>query len=206
MLKRLRLLAMLLTPIAGATPAGAQTEGAALFDRHCAMCHVGGDTGRAPSRDALRERTPESILNALVGGVMMTQGATLTDTERRTVAEYLAGRAIGTETQAVMGRCTQSPPFPDPLQGPRWNGWGVNLANSRFQTADQARLVAEQVPRLRLRWAFGFPGASSARAQPTVAAGRVFVGSETGVVYALDGKSGCTYWTFSATEIGRAHV
>lgn len=198
--KWLRVLAMLLISIAGVTPAGAQTEGAALFDRHCAMCHVGVDTGRAPSRDALGQRTPESILNALVAGVMATQGAVLTEVERRRVAEYLAGRPIGAETQVMTGRCSGSPPLSSPLQGPRWNGWGVDLANSRFQAADQAGLIAEQVPRLRLRWAFGFPGASSARAQPTVAAGRVFVGSETGLVYALDAKTGCTYWTFSATS------
>ena len=36
-------------------------------------------------------------------------------------------------------------------------------------------LTAEQVPRLHLKWAFGFPDATSAWAQPTIAGGRVFV-------------------------------
>ena len=39
---------------------------------------------------------------------------------------------------------------------------------------------------------------TSARAQPTVAGGRVFVGSQGGTVYALDAKTGCTIWTFQA--------
>src|SRR5439155_24703665 len=39
---------------------------------------------------------------------------------------------------------------------------------------------------------------SSARAQPTLAAGRLFVGSESGVVYSLDARTGCTYWSFTA--------
>jgi polyvinyl alcohol dehydrogenase (cytochrome) len=194
-----RLLALFLLSIAVSTPAAAQTPGEALFERHCAMCHVGGDTGRAPNRAALSERTPEAILNALVSGVMRSQAAALTDAERRSVAEYLAGRALGTENPTGVGRCAAPPPIADPLQGPRWNGWGVDYTNSRFQAADQARLAPEDVPRLRLKWAFGFPGASSARAQPTVAAGRLFVGSETGVVYALDARTGCTYWTFAAT-------
>jgi polyvinyl alcohol dehydrogenase (cytochrome) len=58
--------------------------------------------------------------------------------------------------------------------------------------------MAEQVPKLTLKWAFGFPNATTARALPTIAGGRVFVGSQSGVVYALDAKSGCTVWTFQA--------
>ena len=40
-----------------------------------------------------------------------------------------------------------------------------------------AQLPADQVPRLKLKWAFGFPGVNRAFAQPTVVGGRVFVGS-----------------------------
>jgi polyvinyl alcohol dehydrogenase (cytochrome) len=54
------------------------------------------------------------------------------------------------------------------------------------------------VRRLTLKWAFGFPDASSGWAQPTVAAGRVFVGSQNGTVYSLDARTGCIHWTFSA--------
>ena len=51
---------------------------------------------------------------------------------------------------------------------------------------------------LTLKWAFGFAGVNSARAQPAVAGGRLFVGSENGDVYALNAKTGCTYWTYHA--------
>src|SRR3712207_1439160 len=61
-----------------------------------------------------------------------------------------------------------------------------------------ARLAAEDVPRLRLKWAFGFPGATRAYAQPTVVGGRIFVGSQGGKVYSLDAGSGCTYWEYAA--------
>ncbi len=44
----------------------------------------------------------------------------------------------------------------------------------------------------------GFAGVLAARAQQAVVGGRLFVASETGAVYALDAKTGCTYWTFRA--------
>ena len=54
------------------------------------------------------------------------------------------------------------------------------------------------IPRLKLKWAFGFPGVSSARSQPSILGQRLFVGSESGDIFALDAKTGCTYWTFHA--------
>jgi polyvinyl alcohol dehydrogenase (cytochrome) len=59
-------------------------------------------------------------------------------------------------------------------------------------------LTAADVPRLTLKWAFGLPGVSSARAQPAVLGGRVFVASESGDVYSLSAETGCTDWTFHA--------
>src|SRR6185503_9151405 len=43
-----------------------------------------------------------------------------------------------------------------------------------------------------------FPNATMARSLPTVAGGRVFVGSQSGTVYALDAKTGCIVWTYQA--------
>jgi polyvinyl alcohol dehydrogenase (cytochrome) len=84
------------------------------------------------------------------------------------------------------------------LRVPLWNGWGVDAGNGRFQPTAQAGLSGQDIPKLKLKWAFGFPGTTQAYAQPIVAAGRVFVWSETGLVYAIDAKSGCFYWTFPA--------
>ncbi len=61
-----------------------------------------------------------------------------------------------------------------------------------------AQLAAEDVPHLKLKWAFGFPGAERAVAQPTVMGGRIYIGSQGGKVYSLDANSGCTYWEFDA--------
>jgi polyvinyl alcohol dehydrogenase (cytochrome) len=96
--------------------------------------------------------------------------------------------------------------FADPMSKPRWNGWGVDPTQHRFQPADMARLAPSDAPRLKLKWAFGFPGVNRLVAQPTVFGGRVFVGSGNGKVYSLDAKSGCTYWEFNAGKGVRSAV
>ena len=174
-------------------------DGAALFARDCAACHDGAAGSRAPAPEILRQRSPEAILSALTAGGMRPQGGRLSGAERRAVAEYLSGRAPGGDiTGASVGRCTSSPPLGDPDASPSWNGWAPSPSNTRFQPARQAALAAEDVPRLSLKWAFGFPDATSAWSQPTVAGGRVFVGSQNGTVYSLDARSGCIYWSFTA--------
>ena len=55
-----------------------------------------------------------------------------------------------------------------------------------------------QVPNLKLKWAFGFPGAEEVYGQPTVAGGRVFLGVDTGAVYSIDAETGCVYWSYQA--------
>ncbi len=174
-------------------------DGAAIFSRDCATCHDGATGSRAPSPEVLRRRSPEAILAALTAGGMRPQGGRLSGAERRAVAEYLSGRALGSDiTGATIGRCTASPPPVDPASSPAWNGWSPSVTNTRFQSAQQAGLTAEQVPKLSLKWAFGFPDATSAWSQPIVVSGRVFVGSQNGTVYSLDAKSGCIQWTFTA--------
>src|SRR4029077_10794694 len=106
--------------------------------------------------------------------------------------------------------CPANAQFGDPATGPAWNGWGAGLANTRFQ--DQkgapkgAAIAAADVPRLKLKWAFGFPGVKSVYGQPSVAAGRVFGGGDTGAVYSLDAATGCTYWMFQADSSVRSAV
>ncbi len=181
-------------------------SGDALFKASCVTCHDGSANSRAPSPDVLRQRTPAAILDALANGSMRVQGAKLNGPERRAIAEYLsATRLSGDPAGASMGRCSSNPRF-DLGSAPMWNGWGATVTNARFQPASAAGLTADQVPHLTLKWAFGFPDATSAWAQPTVAGGRVFVGSQNGTVYALDARTGCIYWFFSADGAVRTAI
>jgi polyvinyl alcohol dehydrogenase (cytochrome) len=146
--------------------------------------------------------TPERVYAALTTGVMQTQAEGLSDADRRAIAEYLGDRKLTAgpagDVASMPNRCTTNPPIRDLTASPMWNGWGANLSNTRFQDARSAQLTSAQVPRLRLQWAFGFPGATAIYGQPTIAAGRVFAGADTGYVYALDQSTGCVHWGFQA--------
>jgi polyvinyl alcohol dehydrogenase (cytochrome) len=159
---------------------------------------------RAPNQATLATFAPDAIVNALTNGSMRIQGEKLSEAERRDVAEFVTGRAVGSSSDASTGRCASTPPLSNPNSGPSWNGWGAGVSNTRFQPANKGGLTAADVPKLKLKWAFGFPGVLAARAQPAVAGGRLFVASENGTVYALDPKSGCTYWTFRAQASARS--
>lgn len=173
---------------------------AAVFQQHCAVCHDNPAT-RAPSRAALHAMSPNVIVETLTSGIMKSQGAALTQDQRVTLAEYLTGTKVG--AQAPMpGHCETTPPFS--LSGPSFNGWGADIENWRYQPKPGIRV--DQLRRLRVKWAFGFPGASAVFGQLAIAGGRVFVGSQNGHVYSLDAQTGCYYWDFKANASVRTAI
>ena len=140
-------------------------------------------------------------------GAMIPMASRLSAAERRAAAEFVTGKSLAQGTAPPQGLCAAAPgAFPDILAGPEWNGWGVNLANTRFQDSASAGLTVEEVPRLKLKWAFGFPGDVVASAQPTIAGGRVFVGSQGGRVYSLSAATGCVYWWFDSPTTVRTAI
>ena len=199
------MMAVILTPVTGwAQPGGS------LFEQHCADCHGSpAPDSRAPDREALRQFTPERVLESLTTGAMAVEVPGLTDDEKRQVAQWAAGRALGTaggDASSMPNQCP-SKPFGDPFAGAGWNGWSPDVGNSRFQPAAAAGLTPDQVPRLTFKWAFGYPGGVAAAAgSPTVVGGRLYAGSDTGYVYSLDAASGCVYWSFEAQWVVRSSV
>jgi len=172
-----------------------------IFEQRCGVCHTKpAADSRAPDRDSLRQRTPEAVLDALTNGSMKVNAEGLTDRQKQLIAEFITERPLGSalagQASAMPNRCA-SKPLGDPLAGPSWNGWGADGGNSRYQPTPG--LTAEQVPKLALKWAFGFPNGTSAYGQPTIAGGRVYVGSDNGFVYALDAATGCVYWSFQSS-------
>ena len=145
--------------------------------------------------------SPERIYTALTTGVMKSVGDTLSEEDRRRVSESLAGQLMGTaragDAATMPNRCASNPPLHD-VGRADWNGWGNGPGNDRFQSAAAAGLSAASVDRLKLKWAFGYPGGTSAYGQPTVVGGRIFVGTDIGYVYSLDARSGCLYWSYRA--------
>lgn len=188
-----------------------------VIDR-CSQCHDDGENPApgansgarpAPALSVLRGKSAEAVFGMMDGAGLMaphTKGWSTDD--RRRVAEFITGKKLAlVDTLAPPeGRCDVAPPPVDLVKTPMSNGWGMDAGNGRFQTAAQAGITAAALPTLKLRWAFGFPGATHAYSQPTVAAGRVYVGSETGLVYAIDAQSGCYHWAFPADASVRTGI
>jgi polyvinyl alcohol dehydrogenase (cytochrome) len=191
--------------------------GETTFNRLCAACHttftsrasptsdkpVDPNIARAPAREFLRNMSPETILAALTSGKMQSQGSTLSDAERHAVAEFAAAKRFGALTYGVPGTektnlCAKVTPVAELKDAPAWNGWGPDLTNARFQGLTQGGLTAADLPKLKLKWAFGYINTEQLKAQPAVFARRVFTVSGAGDLYALDMRTGCTYWHYKA--------
>src|SRR5580700_3580417 len=102
-------------PQGGAPPAGrggrgpvqgpaARMAAQAPFNNNCASCHKNtkssSDEGllkenNAPSTDTLATLTPEAIYAALTTGAMAQQAASLSNDEKRVLAEFFGGRPLG---------------------------------------------------------------------------------------------------------------
>jgi polyvinyl alcohol dehydrogenase (cytochrome) len=170
-------------------------DGAALFAQKCASCHKTDNDMRAPEPEALHHMAKASILTALDSGRMKWEGKLLSKAKKDAIATYLAAPA--SPVAAMTGYCARD--LDPPANPPIWSGWGSDTGNRRFQSATAAGLSRDEVKNLKLKWAFGYPGAAATYGQPTSYAGRLFVGSEDGTVYALDSATGCLWWMFKAS-------
>ena len=199
---------LVLSPVAAraqATSAGVVLK----FEAQCASCHDSPNTG-APSRAALKQLTPEHVFEVISTGAMAANATKFNAEEKRAIAELVTGKSFGISgdlggstsraASSMKNVCPAPLALKDPWKRPRWNGWSADNTNGwKFQTAEAAGISGEQVPKLKLKWAFAFPGAGSASwAQPTVVGGALFIGSDNNFVYALDAKSGCVYWSFES--------
>ena len=175
----------------GAQPA---PDAEQLYKQYCQQCHE-GQVARAPHREVMSRLPANLVLHSLSVGKMRMQGWVRTIAERRALSEWITGKKIKETDETVGGFCEDAPGEFSVADGaPQWNGWGVDNTNSRFQSAENAGIPADQVPQLKVKWVFGLPMDFRA-SQPTVVGGRVFVGSLQGRIYSLDAKTGCLYWS-----------
>jgi polyvinyl alcohol dehydrogenase (cytochrome) len=180
----------------GAASGSASASGADIYQKRCATCHDQADS-RAPSRDALQKLSAGRILRTLNFGLMMAIAYPLNRADREAVANYLGTKAEETPLPAS-AFCGANVSILSGSANDSWRGWSPSASNARYQTAEQAGLAPGQVPRLKLKWAIGFPGDVTAFGAPTVVNGTLFVGSASGAVEAVDAKTGCTHWVYQA--------
>jgi len=178
-------------------------DGSYLFQSRCASCHAPFNPVRAPWPNTLKLMTRPAILNALESGKMSAVGSALSHEQRVAIANYLGVQPLPEQTASANACAKDSVPMGN---SPSWNGWGVDLSNSRFQTLESAGFDKSQVSRLRLKWAFGYPGATSAGGPPTIVGGRIFVAGGDGRIYSLDMRSGCVHWSFLPAATARTAI
>ena len=195
-----------------------QPDGAALYAARCAGCHDNA-SDRTPSREVLARNPPSFILATLRNGTMAPMAAGLSHAEMAAIARHLStieqqpkaladidpkliwGDGVeGTPLDAPL--CAKPAPPLDLAASAQWNGWSVGKDNARFQP--HPGLAVRDLARLKLKWAFQYPGAKNGQA--TVIGERLFVTSMSGAVYALNAKTGCVYWRHAAAAATRTSV
>lgn len=197
------LAALLCVSARAAEHADVLNPGEQLYRQRCASCHDHA-TGRIPDTAALRARPAEQIFAALRSGTMRPQAEGIAVFQLQGIVQYLTGRepAEVAVSEPEPNRCAAPAP---PLRiGPHdWNGWSPDRVNTRYQP--RPGITAADIPRLKLKWAFGYRG-SYVYGVPVAVGGRVFATSSTGRVYALDAHTGCVYWTFDGETATRSAV
>lgn len=192
-------------------------HGKALYEARCATCHDNA-SDRTPPREVIARNPPSFILSAMKG-IMAPMAAGLSEDEMKSIALYLnpvqgaRGSAGDPDANAIWGESSSTMPLDGPkCTGPlpalnlkttdQWNGWSPSTDNARYQKTPG--LAAADVPRLKVKWAFQYPG--SKNGQATVIGDRLFATSMSGAVYALNAKTGCVYWRHDADAATRSSV
>ncbi len=179
--------------------------GARLYAAHCGTCHD-GTVAKAPHFSWLEMMPARTLMAAMTDGIMMTQSAALSETQRVHVVEYLTRRRYreGAEDDLAGLYCDGNAAKFDLDKPPARVSWGHDTR--RFVPTEVAGFTTQQIPDLELAWAFVFPDALRARSNPAIGYGAVFVGSQDGRVYALDLQSGCVRWVYSAAAEVRTGI
>jgi polyvinyl alcohol dehydrogenase (cytochrome) len=176
-------------------------DGATLYKERCASCHD-APQGRVPTLSAIKAMSGEGIYTALTSGVMKTRAEGLSTAQIFALIGYIGPTGSAQAAAAPFTpTCKSSAAFRADAKAPQWNGWSTSVTNSRFQDAASAGLTATDVPKLKVKWAFNLGNITTARSQPAVVGGRVFIATAEGAVYALDADSGCSHWKVPATGI-----
>ena len=189
-------------------------RGAKIFAERCVQCHSSAVI--EPRVAGLTKLSVQEIYRALWSGVMREAAVGLSDGERRAVAEYLGNLKPDKPPSAIGNYCAPAPaaanpeaagpttdlvaanpPAADPPTVGFWPGWAPDTRNSRY-LADAA-ISRPQLGRATLKWTFVIPDTGSttnAGNQPTLHGDRLYIGSRSGFVYALDDRTGCVHWSY----------
>jgi polyvinyl alcohol dehydrogenase (cytochrome) len=173
--------------------------GKAVYDKACGACHNNPESTRAPALASLRLMRKPSVEYAITIGYMRTQAKGLTADERTQLLDWLALGQPDNSAWIQQARCKGAPARINTSATSVAPTWGVNLSNTRMQTAEQSGLRRQDFANLELAWAAAFPQTPTMRSQPVVVGSTVYVvASDAGRMYALDSNTGCAKWQYES--------
>jgi polyvinyl alcohol dehydrogenase (cytochrome) len=179
----------------------AQKTGKILYEQRCNFCH-NGNLKEAPTLSSLNLLSQSSIVNALTSGVMKQQAAGLSTKEIESIAAFLSKKNT---QEKELAQKNSSDSFSFANETAIVTNWGMDLHNTRY-SSENIEINVKNVSKLALKWAFAFPNATRARAQPTLTESYVFTADQNGIVYALDRQTGKQLWTFQAEAEVRSAI
>ena len=187
----------------------ANAAGAAVFEARCKSCHEPA-IARAPSREQLRGRSNQEIVEALSAGIMKPMATGLSPADMVSVAAFLTGR--NAQVQAAQFPAAPAPASmtPDPagaarlgkvrpvsssmLQGPApgdWLQWGRTYDGENFSPLTQ--IDRATVKTLAPAWRAPLPSGPG-MPTPIVHDGVMFLQTSPDMVMALDATTGGVLW------------
>ncbi len=172
-------------------PAIANEQGFLVYQKHCADCHQDARL-RAPSLGAIKKMSENGIRQALTMGVMKEHSKNIDNVDFDKLLLFLSSQTNNT-TETQINECSE--PFPTQSEI-LWSNWGNGLSNQRVQA--KSSLNPQNINQLELKWAFGFNDSIRIRSQPLVTEDTIYIGSQSGHVYALSLDTGCQWWSFKA--------
>ncbi len=169
---------------------------------NCASCHLDNGVSRAPDLVHLGSMTPKSIVASLENGKMQVQGQAISKEEKIAIAEYITRRKYATESSPA-NYCKNEAPLVNDI---KFSGWGGNPEGTGCISGSVAQLTKDQVPDLKLKWAFAIDGGTVSRAKPAVIGNHIIFGTQFGEVYCLNMEDGCVKWVFEASAMVRGGI
>ena len=127
------------------------SAGIALFEQHCSTCHSAPAAGsRAPDRLALESADAGSDSRRhhdwRDGGQRRRADAGAEARRRRDIWRCVPLASLGVGCASRDEEPCAAKPLGDPTTGAKWNGWGVDAGNTRFQPQPRRGSPPAQVP------------------------------------------------------------
>ncbi|MBL8266861.1 PQQ-binding-like beta-propeller repeat protein [Steroidobacter sp.] len=185
--------------LTSSAPAATPHPGQAVYESSCALCHAHPETTRAPALDTLKAMRYQTLLYALNEGKMKLQAASLNDTQKAAVIDYLVGREATSDDWLPKAMCAPERRTVKLDVSATVAGFGFDPKNHRQLSAAQAGLRTADMRNLKLAWAMGIPKATSMRSQPAIVGSTLFLPvADAQRVLAIDiSAQPCVQWVYS---------